>query len=173
MEPVIVDRIFRLKRLKNCEAIIFSGGGDIKYWFYSCLKTGNGNNALRDVFEFFAFSLIKDKPILAICRGAQIINVFMGGTLKDLNNAYMHISENDLFHPIFLKKTSYLINSMHHQAINKLANGFTVLGTCGDVVELAENEKMILCQFHPERLNDPIILQKFKDIIKGCKHTFK
>ena len=169
MEPVIVDRFFRLKKLKNCDGIIFSGGGDIKYWFYSLIKTGNGNNALRDVFEYMAFHLTKDKPILALCRGAQIINVFMGGTLKDLNNAYMHIGENDVFHPMYLKNSSYLINSKHRQAIEKLATGFKVSGRFGDCIELAENEKIILCQFHPERLKDPIILNKFKNTIKRCK----
>lgn len=171
MEPVIVDRISRLHRLKNADGIIFSGGGDLKYWFYSVIQIGNAHNALRDVFEFFAFNLIKDKPILAICRGAQIINVFMGGTLKDLNNAHMHISENDLFHPIFVNKTSFLVNSKHHQGIDRLANGFKIVGIYGEVIELAENGSIILCQFHPERLNDHIILQKFKDIIKGRAHT--
>lgn len=173
MEPVIVDRISRLKKFKNCDGIVFSGGGDIKYWFYSCFKIGFGNNALRDIFEYFAFNLIKDKPILAICRGAQIVNVFMGGTLKDLNNAHVHIGESDVFHPIFCGKTSFLINSRHHQAIDKIASGFKVLGVYGDVIEIAQNESIILCQYHPERLNDRIILQKFKDIIKKSKHTFK
>jgi len=168
-EPVIIDRFFRINRLEKCSGIIFTGGGDIKYWFYSSTKTGNGNNALRDVFEFFLFSKAKHMPVLAICRGAQIINIFMGGTLKDLNNAHMHIGENDVFHPLFTCKRSFLVNSKHHQAIDKLAPSFEVVGYYGDCIELAVNHNIILCQFHPERLNDRIILNNFKYTLMRCK----
>ena len=172
-EPVIIDRISHLNRLKKCDAILFSGGGDIKHWFYSSKKIGNGNNATRDVFEYFAFLESKHLPILAVCRGAQIINVFMGGTLKDLNNAYMHSGENDVFHPVFIKNHTYLINSQHHQGIDKLSDKLFAIGFYNECIEIAKGENILLCQYHPERINHHIILQTFKGIIKKNKHNLK
>ncbi len=172
-EPVIIDRSSRLKRLNDCDGILFSGGGDIKYWFYSCKKLGNGDNALRDVFEYFAFLKAKHKPILAICRGAQIINVFMGGTLKDLNNAYMHSGEYDVFHPIYFKNKAYLINSQHHQGIDKLGDNLFAFGFFDECAELIKGDNILLCQYHPERIDHHIILREFKGIIKKNKHNLK
>ena len=172
-EPVIIDRISRINKLKNCDAILFSGGGDLKYWFYSNNKIGNGNDASRDVFEYFAFLSAIHLPTLAICRGAQIVNVFMGGTLKDLNNAYMHSGEYDVFHPVFVKNRTYLINSQHHQCIDKLADNLFAIGIYNECIEIAKGKNILLCQYHPERINHHIILNALKGIIKKNKHTLK
>ena len=172
-EPVIIDRISRLNRIKNCDALLFSGGGDIKYWFYSNEKLGSGSDALRDTFEFLAYLQGKHLPILAICRGAQIVNVFMGGTLKDLKNAYMHSGECDVFHPLLLRKNSFLINSAHHQGIDRLAPTLLGIGFFNDCIEIATGENVLLCQYHPERIDHHIILQTFKGIISKNKHTLK
>ena len=169
-EPVIIDRFSRLKKLNDCDGVLFSGGGDIKYWFYSNKKIGNGDNALRDVFEYFAFLKCNRLPILAICRGAQIVNVFMGGTLKDLNNAHMHNGKYDVFHPLFVKNKAYLINSNHHQSIDRLGKNLFAVGFFDESIEFVKGDNMILCQYHPERIDHHIILQTFKGIIKENKH---
>ncbi len=170
LEPVIIKRFGDMKKLKDADGIIFSGGGDIKHWFYSHKKIGNGKDVYRDLIEYHIFKSYPFLPILGICRGAQILNVFCKGTLKDLTNAYMHIGEGDVFHPIRSSKFTRLVSSRHHQAIDILADGFTAIAHCGEVIELARRNNIILCQYHPERCNDFYILRLFKDIIKKYGH---
>ena len=164
LEPVTINRFSDIDKLKKVSGIIFSGGGDIKHWFYSDKKIGNGNDVYRDILEYFIFKSYSFLPMLGICRGAQILNVFYGGSLKDLNNAHMHNGEKDVFHLIKHKNFTREVNSRHHQAIDKLAKGFKVIAYCGDVIELARNERIILCQYHPERCKDFYVLRLFKDI---------
>lgn len=170
LEPVIIKRFFDMRKLKSVDGIIFSGGGDIKHWFYSDKKIGNGKDVYRDILEYHIFKEYSFLPMLGICRGAQVINVFGGGTLKDLNNAHMHIDECDVFHPIKQGKFTRIVNSRHHQAIDKLADGFEADAYCNGVIELAHSEHVILCQYHPERCGDFYVLRIFKDIIKKHRH---
>ena len=127
LEPVVVTRFCHIHKLKNVDGIIFSGGGDIKHWFYSDKKIGNGKDVYRDILEYFIFKSYSFLPMLGICRGAQILNVFYGGSLKDLNNAHMHNGEKDVFHLIKHKNFTREVNSRHHQAIDKLAKGFKAI----------------------------------------------
>lgn len=116
------------------------------------------------------------KPVLAICHGLQLVNVSFGGTLyQDLPQEFggellphrdlEHIGEG--VHPIDIRSGTLLasvmgggrlaVNSTHHQAVERVAGGFTVAATAPDgVIEAIEcPEKHILCtQWHPERLCD-------------------
>ena len=112
-------------------------------------------------------------PIIGICRGFQLINVAAGGTLyQDLSlipgNILKHnqvsnptlkthkieIKENSFISSIFGKET--MVNSFHHQAIDKVANDFIVVARASDgVVEAIEHKTykfLVAVQWHPEML---------------------
>lgn len=170
----------------DCDGIVFTGGVDIHPRFYG--KTGeNYANApdefdiRRDEFELDVFRRAQsvDIPVLGICRGLQLINAALGGTLvPDLEMAgkedHTRHGMTDGIHEVTILKGSLLfecagelsgtVNSAHHQAIGKTAPGLKVTAYSPDLVpEAAEyadkhgKSWLLLVQWHPERLhrNDP------------------
>ena len=129
----------------------------------------------RDTYEMILLEESKKRniPILGICRGSQLINVAAGGTLyQDLSlipgNILKHnqvnkptlkthiikIEENSIISSIFGKET--MVNSFHHQAIDKVADDFIVVARASDgVVEAIEHKTykfLVAVQWHPEML---------------------
>ena len=116
--------------------------------------------ALIDIFSK------KNKPILGICRGIQILNVYFGGTLyQDIpNHALKNSNGEKLMHYINITRDSFLykcykdkanVTSTHHQAIKDVASCFKVTGISEDnIIEGIEYNNIIGVQFHPEYMND-------------------
>lgn len=117
--------------------------------------------ALLDAF------LGKGKPVLAICRGHQVVNVWLGGDLiQDLGERNpLHLRmDRDQVHQIRTQPGSFLhrlygeefpVNSHHHQAVDRLGRGLRATAYADDgVVEAIEHESfpLIAVQFHPERM---------------------
>ena len=114
-----------------------------------------------------------NKPILGVCSGLQSLNVYFGGTLKQhIDN---HTSENGLIkHNITVEKNSFLyslygekslVNTIHHQAINKVADGFKVTAIAEDgTIEAIENDNLIGIQWHPEVDLEFDTFRKFLDL---------
>ena len=108
------------------------------------------------------------KPVLAVCRGHQVVNVWAGGDLiQDLDPALAPFhggGEEDRVHPVRAAEGSLLcrlygpvfpVNSSHHQALGRLGKGLTVTARSeGGVIEAVEHETLplISVQFHPERM---------------------
>ena len=101
----------------------------------------------------------KDKPIFGICSGLQSLNVYFGGTLKQ--HIENHSSEDTLIkHNINIEEDSFLyslygksskVNTIHHQSINRVANGFKITATAEDgTIEAIEKGNLIGVQWHPE-----------------------
>ncbi len=133
-------------------------------------------NSSRDEFEFDALehALDRNTPILGICRGMQVMNVYLGGTLiLDLPSAgYDDHARNkryELEHDARIDGRSLLhtvtrqdvlsVNSSHHQAVDHLGNGLMASAVSPDgVIEAAEwimKDRMpflMLVQWHPERM---------------------
>ena len=142
--------------------------------------------------ELIKEAVKQNKPILAICRGMQIVNVLYGGTLyQDIPSQYKTEIQHqrivkglEIYHTATLDKDSRLaqilgawedirVNSSHHQSVKDLANGFKIVGKAPDgIVEAMENEDgSILCvQWHPERMQDEEVYRKlFADFIERCR----
>lgn len=180
----------------SCDGFLFTGGADVEPEYYGEEKkiTCGITQPFRDKLELNVFKKAyeSDKPILAICRGAQLVNVALGGTLyQDIPTEYetdiLHVQTEDKLipsHPILVEKDTPLFhlvgkeimtgNSFHHQAIKTLADGLKVMAKSHDgMIEgvYAPDKKYLRAyQWHPERLysfDDNKIL--FDDFINTCK----
>lgn len=167
----------------NCDGLLLTGGADIDPNYYHEDLHPKTKKELA-FLEQLEFDLIRsfnqqNKPILGICRGIQTINVAFNGTLyqdidhhlqKDITG-YRHLvktKKNTLLEKYLGKK--FMTNSFHHQAINKLADGFTISALSDDgVIEAIEKDNIIGIQWHPEKINDKIkqgIIKLFDDLLE-------
>ena len=162
------------------DGILFTGGPDLHpFLFGEETLTGCGSHsALRDRTELLLFSGMykQKKPILAICRGIQLVNLALGGDIwQDIDTQAtrtLSIAHRQPFDPsvpshhVVLTEDSLLaslagscrieVNSAHHQAIRRPAPGLTVCGLAPDgIVEAVEQPDypfLIAVQWHPELL---------------------
>ncbi len=153
------------------DGFLFCGGVDIdpKYYGEEPSEMLGETCPERDRFEALLFQTIYplDKPILGICRGEQVINVFLGGTLHQ--HIEGHIQDGALLpgsrpQTVTLTEEGYLrrllgieqmqINSFHHQAVKDMGDGLVVDAMSMDgYIEAYHSEKhpFLLCvQWHPE-----------------------
>lgn len=171
-----------------CDALLLSGGADVDPDLYGeePLNDSVQPDPLRTAFEkplFHAF-LARKKPILGICRGSQMINVLLGGTLYQdlpLQLGYVHMN-GDIRHPLFAEEGSVLhqlfgkefrVNSTHHQAIKDLAPGLHVTGrSIEGIVEAYEHDTLpiLATQFHPERLTGELWDDRTPDFAPYFRH---
>lgn len=150
--------------------LILTGGSDISPSYYGEEINGSVNiDDIRDAAEFALVKAFADsgKPIMGICRGCQLLNIFFGGSLvQNIANAEIHSSfgKGYLVHPAtatdnnFIKELygkDFYINSSHHQAINRLGDGLeAVLYSSDGIIEAVIHKKLPIfgVQFHPERM---------------------
>ena len=164
----------------KCDAVVLTGGVDMHPRFYQNAREdypfSTEFNEKRDDFEMHVFQICSENkmPILAICRGLQLVNVALGGDLiQDLQECgksnHRKMLGNDGEHFIQVEKDSLLfeisqietgiVNSAHHQGIGKLASDLRISAWSEDgVAEAIEyqhwvsNPFFLGVQWHPERL---------------------
>jgi putative glutamine amidotransferase len=155
--------------------LLLTGGGDISLRFLrqqvAMPSLIVDTDCARDEWEFNAVGamLLAGRPILAICRGLQVLNVAMGGTLHiDIPDHDSAETENiqPLRHSSKATHRFAAVNSSHHQALEKLADGIEVeaWSASDGIVEQARlrgHDFAIGVQYHPER--HPLYLSLFDD----------
>lgn len=175
----IVNPPFPLK--EDFDGLLLCGGNDIHPSYYGQEVDGAKNfDTSRDETEFKITKAFIDtgKPIFGICRGHQLLNVALGGTLiQDLDCAFYHTScsgidgEHSVEATGFLEKLygkDFFVNSSHHQGIDKLGQGLVVSAQCDGVIEAVEHTSLpfFSVQFHPERM---CLDMKSKYTVDGLK----
>lgn len=155
---------------QDYDGLLLPGGGDIAPLFYHKKNISSNQICItEDVIQLLLFHRFMDqkKPILGICKGMQLINVALGGTLiQELPNTLLHYSPNeDVYHNTILLPGSILhtlyhknimVNSAHHQAVDALGKNLIAVQHSydGTIEGLEHNTLPILgVQWHPERLS--------------------
>lgn len=159
--------------LEGLDALLLTGGGDMseRYGDYSHKAPLRGVSEQRDrrELELFNCALVLGLPVYGICRGLQVINCALGGSLyADIESCAgiteRHCGEEDVLHGVELVPKTRLaaqcggtteVNSSHHQAIDRLGSGLIVSARSpGGVIEAVEHRilPILAVQWHPERL---------------------
>lgn len=200
-EPSLIAECVRC-----CDGVMLTGGDDVNPGLYTTnlspqlKKTVSPADHARDLAELLLIqeTFRQRKPLLAICRGQQLLNVAFGGTLivdigmqktgatnhsrSDLKDRIVHeidLAPESLVAKIFGKRRLG-VNSSHHQAIDDLASLFRVTAVSPDgIVEAIELQPaqrsrlpfLLAVQFHPERLikRHPEFLRLFERFTQACR----
>ncbi len=204
--PLTTDRATLAEAVAQCHGVLLTGGDDIDprlYWpevpatlLETCdlAETGRDEMELALLAEVFA----QRRPLLAICRGHQMVNLFLGGTLyvdlpTQAPGAVAHNRmdvRNDVAHHVTLSPDSSFaaitgttdlgVNSTHHQAIQRLAAPLRAVAVAEDglieATEFKPEERGRLpwfqsVQFHPERLAGPEHTRLFRAFVEACQAT--
>jgi putative glutamine amidotransferase len=181
--PGLVDDIPAL--LSRTDAVVFHGGGDIDPRRYGQEATEESLYGIVDEHDSMELAMVTaaiaaDKPVLAICRGLQILNVALGGTLVQDIGSEDHWLQ---FNAVELDAGSRVAKAMgtetpqrchcvHHQALDRLGDGLQVVGrhAGGTVhaVELDGSRWIVGMQWHPEdsAAEDPQQQGLFDELIR-------
>lgn len=191
-----------IETLSDCDALVLTGGPDVDpgrfdkpYESDRCTIDEN-----RDTLEFalLQYAFYHKMPVLGICRGQQLINVALGGSLiidipTDVKNAVIHqLDSGDAYHRVFLNNNTHLkdisnvdsalVNSNHHQGIDRLSKELTPSGYTRDgIIESYEwkdksfKSWLLAVQWHPERLHkeDPMSGPIAEDFLKSAENYKK
>jgi putative glutamine amidotransferase len=191
--------------VESCDGILFSGGEDLQPALYGKPEYVEAYNLQeiipeRDRFEFEVLekSLAAGKPILGICRGLQLINVYLGGSLvpdiPSVLESVAHGKKNglDRSHQISVEPGSLLhqicgqtvgmVNSAHHQSVDQPAESLKITAVSEPgIVEAMEWKQvatgpwLLMVQWHPERMSDLsspfsiFVKNAFLDAVKTTK----
>lgn len=170
LEPVLLGPEEPPQDLASLDGLLLSGGRDVnpaRYGQERDSRTAEPDEK-RDDFEtgLLLDSLSRSMPILAICRGMQLLNVALGGTLHQHIEAH-EVRTKDPSEPVHAVEVSagtelrraferacVRVNSRHHQAIDRMGAGLTVSAVAGDgtieAIEYSGAPFVIGVQWHPE-----------------------
>ena len=192
--------------VRRCDGVMLTGGDDVQPKLYAndltprLERTVSPADAARDWWELLLIREVfrQRKPLLAICRGQQILNVSLGGTLivdiraqvpRALNHGRLD-RKDKIVHKVALTRGSILnkimgkqtlgVNSSHHQSVGRLGASLCVTAVSPDGVveglEWAEPARrrlpwLVAVQFHPERLFEKhdVFLELFRSFIRACE----
>ncbi len=197
LNPSALEVLYR-----RLDGIVLTGGGDVLPSAYGAEIDAHiyGTDAVRDIAEInlARWAVHDDKPLLAICRGHQVLNVAMGGTLhRHIPNVFDTDIQHDnalATHRTYLAHTANIaagsnlalalgevetpVNSMHHQAIDRVGKDLHVVSHAPDGivegVEHPERRFVLGVQWHPEELVDthPAMRRLFWTFVQaanGCE----
>lgn len=159
--------------LAMADGLLLSGGGDVEPSFYGEERLPQCGEAskIRDEMEIALCKKAVEKgiPVLGICRGVQVMNIALGGTLyQHIENHARHdmprepvhsavIGNGTRLHTIFGVET-VSVNSRHHQAVKDVAEGLIVSARAQDgtveAVEMPGDSFFLGVQWHPEGMYD-------------------
>jgi len=195
----IIDDDDRLRAIyQRLDGIVFPGGEDVAPQEYGEAPIGTLNvvETSRDRTELTLarWAVADDLPVLGICRGQQLLNVALGGTLfQDLRvegaTAVDHSDADgrrraDLVHRIrldpdsrlaqLIDETTLMVNSLHHQAVKQVAPVLKIVGHADDgvveAIESVDHRFLIAVQWHPEELLDlPWVKRLFSGFAAAAK----
>ncbi len=195
--PLTTDKQALTRFADLCDGFLFTGGQDIEPTLYGAEKTEKCGAVCRerDNMEklFFPMALETGKPMLGICRGAQLFNVMLGGDLyQDIpterpspvvhhglppyeqpDHTVTVMRDSPLFQAV--EASEMPVNSYHHQGVRKLGKGLKIAAEAPDglpeAVYLPERRFAMGVQWHPEFSchSDENSRRLFRFFVKACE----
>jgi len=200
--PATARREAIAQAVRRCQGVLLTGGDDIDPKLYApdlpeaLAKTTGKHDAGRDAWETLLIEEVfqQRKPLFAICRGQQMLNVALGGTLlvdipSQVPNALPHnqmARKTEPVHTVSVAAGSLLarltgvttlgVNSTHHQAVGRVADPLRAVAQSADgVIEALELKDpgrlpfLLAVQFHPERMLDGngLFLRLFNSFVRA------
>jgi putative glutamine amidotransferase len=195
--PILLPpgELYQDELLERLDGLIISGGGDVEPGHYQ----GADHAAIeyvdpqRDASEIKLAQMVVETglPALNICRGAQVLNVALGGTLiehlpDEVGDALDHRAtpEGFVYHPVAIEPNSRLSEivgqtevtsaSWHHQAVRQLAPSLKAVAFAADgtieALEMPEHPWLIAVQWHPESIaaDDPANQRLFDALVEAA-----
>jgi putative glutamine amidotransferase len=184
--PELIDRLPQV--MPRFDALVLHGGGDVDPRRYGEQPAANELYGIVEEHDEVELAVVRaalaiDMPILAICRGMQIVNVALGGSLVQ------HIGTDDhwfALHPVDVVAGSRLAkalgterptacHSVHHQAIDRLGRGLTLVGQAADgmpeAMEVDDARWAVCVQWHPEdtAATDPQQQALFDELVRQAQ----
>ncbi len=167
--------------LNNCDGLLVTGGEDVYPDYYGKISDTSGCGAFdlyRDSLELASieYAIGTKMPVFGVCRGLQILNIALGGTLivdipTNFDTSVIHRQDDwqNCYHEVNVDTTSYIftlgnvrsstVNSNHHQGIENLGNGLLITSYTKDSlpesIEWIDKERdgfLLAVQWHPERM---------------------
>lgn len=205
----MISTVDNLENIINeVDILVVPGGADVLSSRYNSIP-GVLDGRVNQHYEYLDSVLIKQfvdakKPIVGICRGMQTLNVYFGGTLMqhiDGHNQGENRSKTEQLvyfkEPTIINKNyvnSIEVNSLHHQCVDKLGEGFEIIGSSlhygplslknvipikksknvtenyQAVPEIIKHKELpiIAFQYHPEEFDCPYATQEIKKLIELC-----
>ncbi|MCI0744954.1 MAG: gamma-glutamyl-gamma-aminobutyrate hydrolase family protein [Verrucomicrobia subdivision 3 bacterium] len=204
--PCVPEREVVAESVAKCDGVLLTGGDDVQPRIYrddlppALARTVHPADGERDLLELMLVDEVfrQRKPLLAICRGHQVLNVALGGTLvvdvaSEMPDALNHSrtdKKDKIVHDVQVSVGSLLakatgvtrlgVNSSHHQAVGKIAKPLRITAVSIDGIieglELAPAQRhflpyLLAVQFHPERLfsRHKEHLAIFESFVAACK----
>ncbi len=181
MLPTTADDTVRAAQLELVDGLLLTGGEDVDPRFYGDADRHPMTELVEERRDLYEIALVqeaiaRDLPIFAICRGMQVLNVALGGTL--IQHTEGHRQETDTSGPshcvqiapesrlaqIWGHAEACRINSHHHQAVGRTAPSLTVTGRAEDgtveALERPESRFVLAVQWHPENLYETDALSR-------------
>lgn len=194
--PIMTDEEMMKEALEKVDGLLLTGGADVSPQMYGeeTLPCCGETEPRRDVMEFplCRMALDMDMPVLAICRGHQVLSTTLGGNMyQDIEAQFSpelkhprYETPRDKVHEVRVEKGSLLyeitgleqleVNSRHHQAVKTPGTGLRVNARASDGliegVELPGKKFVLGVQWHPESLSDryPEAQALFNALARAC-----
>jgi putative glutamine amidotransferase len=191
--PLALDQEANQTIFDRLDAIVLAGGDDMnpaRYGQEMHPKAETPDDARDEVeINLTRWAIAQRKPLMGICRGVQVMNVAMGGTLIQdiadlvpgaLQHSYPYdapVLRGKSTHEVLIESGSGItdvlgtcadVNSFHHQGLGQIADGFKVIGRAPDgiveIIESVDSPLIFGVQWHPEDMfrTEPTMLNLFK-----------
>lgn len=194
--PIIAGETNYNEYIDMVDGVLFTGGNDIAPYFYgeNPVKELHSLSSIRDEYEFSLFkgAYEKNMPIFGICRGIQLINVALEGSLYQdiysqcpgtLGHSPEHTASDEFYHSVKIDPKTRLYdifgeeriftNSFHHQSVKALGKNLIATAYSEDgiveAVESTEDRFLLGVQWHPECMTKrhPQFLKLFRAFVEA------